>query len=179
MKKTITLRSSFSELSRVANCELNIHLSRASIGYELWKGDAYKGGFHTLPAVAAELITLLGVQAAEHERIQDAEVREAEHEQAIRDEKQAPFRAAENRLQDADSAAVMVAGKVKGYCKAIRGTRSIAVCAERAMDGSPVNIRQLRVSFSNKLLAFDLPNYSAFVFNNEIYYVAEPQHSDE
>ncbi|EML8490064.1 hypothetical protein WAB73_003294 [Salmonella enterica subsp. enterica] len=168
--KTITTTSSFSELSRFASF-LNLSLIRANIGYELWKGESYKGGFTTLSAVADALIVFheLAESAAE-----DAWNVQRKAQQVQAEKYQADFGDAEAMLADAVSAAVVVHDHVVGYCRVLSGTKRIQVASQRTADGAPVTVQTCRVSFSQKnlLQAYELPTFTPFLYQGELYYVS-------
>ncbi|EBW6765671.1 hypothetical protein DP806_16535 [Salmonella enterica subsp. enterica serovar Saintpaul] len=170
--KTITATSSFSELSRFAS-SLNLSLITANIGYELWKGDSYKGGFTTLSAVAEALLVFHELAESAAEEAWNAQ-RKAQQAQV--EKYQADFGDAESMLAEAVSAAVMVHDHVVGYCRVLPGTKRIQVASQRTADGAPVTVQTRRVSFSSKnlLQACELPTFTPFISQGELYYVSYP-----
>lgn len=179
--KKFDATSSFSELSRAAD-DLNLSLTPANIGYELWEDSHYKGGFTTLSDVAdtinhlVELHKIHLAMAVEQDRV-DEDRRRAEQE-----ERQKPFLSATKMLGETVPAAVMQNGRVVGYCQAQTGTRSIRIARERTSDGAPVSasFRRLSLSEKNVHLAYAQPAFTACVYDNEIFYVPENAlHSDK
>lgn len=179
--KKFDATSSFSELSRAAGV-LNLSLTPANIGYELWEDSHYKGGFTTLSDVAdeinrrVELHKIHLTMAVEQDQV-DEERRRSEQE-----ERQKPFVSATKMLGKTVPAAVMQNGRVVGYCQAQSGTRSIRIARERTSDGAPINVSSRRISLSEKNvnLAYAQPAFTAFVYDDEIFYVPEnTQYSDE
>ncbi|WP_168393716.1 hypothetical protein [Erwinia amylovora] len=154
--KTLSHNASFSEASRFAK-QLGLELSVANIGFELWQGESYRGGFTCLTAAIDELNLRYELREADTKEIQQA--REALH--AL--------------LASAEVAAVMEHGSVIGSCltTANRGG-TVAVFDGETAGGAPVNVRHLRISRSAKNLASagKMPDYTPHLFNGEIYYVS-------
>lgn len=169
--KTISATSSFSELSRFAD-SLNLSLITANIGYELWKGDSYKGGFTTLSAVAETLTVIYeGVKSDD----EDAWNAQNKALQLLAEQRKARFADVDAFLVDAIPAALMHRGHVVGYCRVLPGTRRIQVAAQRTVDGAPVTVetRQVSVSQKNLFLAYELPACTPFLYQGELYYVSD------
>lgn len=156
---------------------LELELIPAEIGYELWNGRHYKGGFTSLSEVEKELKER--TDRARIKRLADEEEARARHEQSMKDYREArrPFSEAHARLRDVGIPAAIVYGKtVLGYCLALPGVASVQVAYGRTTDGDPVNVRESRLSFSGKKVsqAREMDTMiSPFLCGDEMYYLVE------
>ncbi|WP_338634707.1 hypothetical protein V6L80_00275 (plasmid) [Erwinia persicina] len=154
--KTISLNASFSDVSTSAT-QLGLELSAANIGFELWEGESYRGGFGTLSSVISEL----------NSRIETDELR-------LREKKE-KFSPLINMLAEASVAAILDNGTVIGSCRtdAKRGA-TVAVFNGLTAEGIPVNVRHLRISRSAKNLAMsrEFPEYTPQLIHGDFYYAS-------
>ncbi|VVT48707.1 hypothetical protein UYSO10_2464 [Kosakonia radicincitans] len=172
--KELTSESPFSDYVTLAS-GLGFEITPASIGYELWFQNNYKGGFTTLDALAKELNLHLELHQLRSQEETEQNQKAIKTVQKKDREARVPFVSALSRLSDAREAAVMRNGKVVGLCRTLV-SKGGEVCLAACRNGVPVNMHWLPVSFSKKNIqsANDSGNYfSAFEYDDELYYVSD------
>lgn len=155
--KKLDAHSPFSSYLSFAS-SIGLEIIPTSIGYELWKGDRYKGGFTSTEALAEALNLQRDLFLSALEK--DNEARK-------------PFLHASARLSGAREAAVMINGRPAGICLTLV-SKGGKIKVSSFYNGVPVNVQVHSVSFSRKNVAdakYSSTDYSAFEYEGDLYYV--------
>ncbi|MGP2408056.1 hypothetical protein V2A84_00135 [Yersinia sp. 2553 StPb PI] len=153
--KKLSSQLTFSHARSVARV-LGLDLIEANIGFELWAGESYQGGFVSLDAAINEI------------KLRQ-EITEIKHAEAAADSNKIS-----SILVGATEAALIYNGDVIGYCKTIiKNGGYITIAREMTNDTAPVNTMQVKISRSEKNIKKiqEAELYIPRLYNGDVFYV--------